>query len=167
MRIQLLQNQREVVLIRSDSGTLCGPGDAAQLRVLAEALLEIGRAHYPRTFPDDCLALTDDFASISEQITSCTEDSQCTNVDPTYSEIPEGQIQYVATKSCSAAPSLPTANRQGLRDARTTLLRLREKIPSVCQPQGIPGTCSSADEVGFQNHRSPARCIEGSCSALR
>jgi len=165
MRISLLQNEQEVLSLKSEGGTLCGPGDSKSLLQFAQTLLTLGRAYYPRTFPDACLAEQDEFSELADNLTSCTEDSQCTHVDPGYEEIPAGQIQYVSLKSCSAVPALPSANTEALRVAKRKLNRLAERILAACQPQGLPAACSSADVAGFQNDRHPARCIAGSCSS--
>jgi hypothetical protein len=165
MKIEVLENGRTVLALQSEAGKLCGRGELQAARVFSETVLGLTRSHYPKSFPSECLALQDELESEFEQVRSCTSDAECTHVDPQYEAVPVGQIQYIALKSCSAVPPLPTANAQSLAESRRKLLRLRESIRQVCQPQGIPVGCSTADELGFQNHRHPAQCLSGSCSS--
>ena len=165
MKIEVLENGRSIMALRSDSGRLCGAGESQALRQFAETLLTLGRARYPKTFPSECLALQDEFATESELTKSCTSDLECSHVDPQFEAIPVGQIQYVALKSCSAVPVLSTANTELLEGSRRKLLRLRESIRQVCQPTGLASGCSAADEIGFQNDRHPAQCVSGACSS--
>jgi hypothetical protein len=165
VRIEVLESGRELAAVRSDAGQLCGSGTPESLKHFTETLLELARLRYPKVFPSECLALQDEFSERADAARSCSSDEQCTNVDPQFEAIPEGQIQYVALKSCSTVPALASANRDELASARRSLLRLKERIREACQqPEALPA-CSSADELGFQNHRHPARCIEGACTS--
>jgi hypothetical protein len=165
VRVEILESGRALTTLRSEGGRLCGTGSQEQLKTFAEGLFELARLHYPRVFPSECLALQDEFSERAESARSCTTDAQCTHVDPQFEAIPEGQIQYVALKSCSPVPALPSANREELGQARRTLLRLKDRIRQTCQQPEITAACASADELGFQNQRHPARCIEGACSS--
>jgi hypothetical protein len=165
VRIEILESGRSLATLRSDGGRLCGTGSSEQLKPFAESLLELARMHYPKVFPSECLALQDEFSERAETARSCTSDAQCTHVDPQFDAIPEGQIQYVSLKSCSPVPALPTANREELSSARRALLKLKDRIRQTCQQPEVTAACASADELGFQNHRHPARCIEGACSS--
>lgn len=166
MRIALLQNDREVLSIRSDAGRLCGPGGGQQLLAFAETVLTLTRAYYPKSFPDQCLAEQDEFKSITENVVGCADDSQCVNVDPQFDAIPAGQIQFVTLRSCTVVPALPSANRDALEVAKTRLLRLRDRVLAACAATPQPAaSCSAAESVGFQNDRHPARCIAGQCTS--
>ena len=127
--------------------------------------MSLAQAYYPKSFPDTCLAEQDEFQALADNLTSCTQDSECTNVGAQYEAISRGQIQYVALKSCSATPVIASANREALEGAQRALLRARDKVQAACQPQGLPATCSAADQVGFQNDRYPAHCQAGVCTA--
>ncbi|MFN7685280.1 MAG: hypothetical protein ACK5QT_07710 [Oligoflexia bacterium] len=163
--LEVLEATRTVLTVRSEGGSLCGKGDAAALRAYAETLLGLGKARYPSNFPSECLALQDEFSALADSARSCTSDLQCTHVDPQFEAIPEGQIQYVSLKSCSAVPAIPTANREALPSVRRKLLQLKQAIRTQCQPQGLPAHCAAADELGFQNHRYPAKCVENVCTS--
>ncbi len=166
-RISILQNEREAALIRVDGGQICGPAEQAALEQFTKTLVRLGRAHYPRRFPSECLASTDALAAAHESLLSCQTNEDCSHVDAQYSAIAPGEVQFVSLKSCSVLPRVTAANPELLKSGRKALLLARETAKQACAEEIGELTCTTQEDVGFQNHRHPARCVQNKCVAGR
>ncbi|MEN9722810.1 MAG: hypothetical protein RJB38_796 [Pseudomonadota bacterium] len=162
-RITILENDRETGLVRIDGGQICGPIDTAALEPFANALIALAKKHYPKRFPDECLAASDTLREAYSGVSTCEVDSDCAHVDPQLIPIPAGQLQYVPLKSCSILPILSAANAESLNSQRKALLTARETAKKVCEATQREQVCTAEADEGFQNHRHRARCEARAC----
>ncbi|NDD91947.1 hypothetical protein EBZ37_07675, partial [bacterium] len=163
-RIAVNMKDREKALVRIDGGQICGPADKAVLEAFSSTLLALAKNHYPKTFPSECLAATDALEEAHQKVQECDSDSECANVDSQYFAIPAGQIQYVALKSCSVVPHLSAGNVSLLQSEHKELIKAREYAKTSCAPENRELVCTAEADVGFQNHRYPARCVAAKCA---
>lgn len=163
MRVSILQNDREAALIRIDGGQICGPAEAATLDELSKVLFSLAKSHYPRRFPSECLASTDALRAVQESLVSCQSQADCAHVDAQYDVIAPGEVQYVPLKSCSILPRLSAANPALLKASRKVLISARESAKQTCTEESQELLCTTEADVGFQNHRHPARCVANRC----
>jgi hypothetical protein len=162
-RISILQNDREAALIRVDGGQICGPAEPPALEQFTKTLVFLSRAHYPRRFPSECLASTDALEAAHESLLSCQSNEDCSHVDSQYSAIAPGEVQFVSLKSCSLLPRVTAANPSLLNSSRKALLKARETAKQACAEEIRELTCTAEADLGFQNHRHPARCVANQC----
>ena len=165
VRISIQQNERETALIRVDGGQICGPAETPALVDFSKTLVALARRHYPKKFPSECLASTDELQSIHDKLLSCDSDADCANIDDHYTPIPRGELQFVGLKNCSVLPRLIGANAESVRTDRKALLAARDSALKACESEIKELACTTETDPGFQNHRYPARCLSGRCVA--
>jgi hypothetical protein len=163
VRISILKNSSESALIRVDGGQICGPILNQEFVNFSGILFSLAKKHYPKKFPDECLASKDTLIRLFNSVNSCESDDDCVHVDSQYDSIPPGQVQYVALKNCSVLPSLTAANALSLKSKHKLLLRAREETRNACAQEIREFVCTAQADLGFQNHRFPARCFERKC----
>jgi hypothetical protein len=162
-RISIQQNDKDAALIRVDGGQICGPSEKPALEDFTKTLIALAKAHYPRRFPSECLASTDALQATQESLVSCQTSEDCSHVDAQYAPIAAGEVQYVPLKSCSVLPHLAVANASLLKANRKALIAAREGAKQACAEETRELTCTTDVDVGFQNHRHPARCVANQC----
>ncbi|MBU6375839.1 MAG: hypothetical protein KGQ59_07585 [Bdellovibrionales bacterium] len=162
-RISVNIKDHEKALVRIDGGQICGPADSAILKAFSQTLLSLAKSYYPKVFPNECLAATDALQEAQSKVLSCDDDSECANVDAQYYPIPAGQVQYVALKKCSVLPNLAGANAASLQSERKSLLKALDAAKASCAAENRELVCTTEVDIGFQNHRYPARCIAAKC----
>jgi hypothetical protein len=162
-RISILQNDKKAAQIRVDGGQICGPSEKSALEDFSKTLIALAKSHYPHRFPSECLASTDALQATQQSLLSCQTNEDCVHVDAQYAPIAAGEVQYVPLKSCSVLPRLTAASASLLKSNRKAILAAQEGAKQACAEETRELTCTTDVDVGFQNHRHPARCIANQC----
>ncbi len=150
-------------LFRKTSTQICFKGTLSNDAIaIHKAISELAQAHYPETFPNDCINSVQGTQAIYTQVGGgCTTDADCVYVDNVFGVIPNGDLQFVLTDNCTAVPPLVVANKAKLVDAQDRLVASKETARQTCGDQFYRGGCSLVS--GFQANIAPPVCKFGSC----
>lgn len=159
------QRDREATLVRHNGSEICYAIATEQGKQLHKAIRELAKKHYPLPFPDECLASIDAVEELYPALSHCSVDAECSNIDQIYSPIPIGEVQYVTTRTCSRINPMIAGNAAAVAGAQLKLLAARDAAKSVCGTRIKRDACAQIDGAleGFQNHRAPAVCGQGTC----
>lgn len=163
-RVSLNLNRRgqELKVLWIDGDSTCFVGlDREGAEKLQTEVEKLVAAYYPQPFPDACLDAAHEVHRTYAPLKSCRADADCTFVDNVYGAIPQGEVQYVATDSCTVVQPLVVANAALLSNRQLELLNLRQKAREVCGERLVRADCTTQ---GFQAQWASPVCRAGTCS---
>ncbi len=148
--------------ISTRAGQLCHiTADGSQAAAFHQSVLRVLRNHYPTPFPSACITASQNAKALIAPSLRCSQDSDCTYLDPSGEIIPAGTVGYVAIDQCTWTPTIPVVNREVWSGAQRSVLASLQVAKAACGSSVFRSGCPGL--IGGQSDRGAPACVQGAC----